>query len=115
MTAPTKPVAWMRKWEGDASDLGQMLFETAESELDDSPNWHPLYSASALQAAREEGCRAGIEAAAKAVRGHADDWKPATHDLSASAVECRARADTANDCATLIESLTPETVLKEKA
>lgn len=41
-----EPVAWMREWEGDISDLGNMIFAQDKSELDDSPNWIPLYTSS---------------------------------------------------------------------
>lgn len=40
-----EPVAWAREWEGDESDLGNMIIEFNKSECDDNPNWFPLYAA----------------------------------------------------------------------
>ncbi len=39
-----EPVAHMREWEGDVSDLGSMIFASCADEMDDSPNWIPLYA-----------------------------------------------------------------------
>ena len=44
LKAQSEPVAWMREWEGDVSDLGNMIFAADESEKDDNPNWAPLYT-----------------------------------------------------------------------
>ncbi len=43
------PFAWAREWEGDVSDLGNMIVAFDESEKDDSPNWFPLYAAPVAQ------------------------------------------------------------------
>ena len=38
-----KPVAWMREWYGDISDLGNMIIETDKSCLDEPlDRWQPL-------------------------------------------------------------------------
>lgn len=39
-----EPVGYVREWEGDDSDLGSMLFETEKNELDDNPNWQPVFA-----------------------------------------------------------------------
>ncbi len=39
-----EPVAHMLEWEGDVSDLGSMIFASCADEMDDSPNWIPLYA-----------------------------------------------------------------------
>lgn len=39
-----EPVAWAREWEGDDSDLGNMIVEFNREDLDDNPNWFALYA-----------------------------------------------------------------------
>lgn len=39
-----KPVAWMREWDGDVSDLGNMIFTSDESDTHDGLAWTPLYA-----------------------------------------------------------------------
>lgn len=36
------PVAWVREWDGDVSDIGNMIIVFEESDLDDG-RWTPLY------------------------------------------------------------------------
>lgn len=35
---------FVREWEGDVSDYGNMLYASDESEKDDNPNWVPVYA-----------------------------------------------------------------------
>lgn len=37
------PVAWCREWDGDVSDIGNMIVVFDESECDHGYDWYPLY------------------------------------------------------------------------
>ena len=37
-----KPVAWRREWDGDVSDIGNMLYE--DERPNDNHEWEALYS-----------------------------------------------------------------------
>ena len=39
-----EPVAWAREWEGDVSDIGNMIIEWNKEDCDDNPNWFPLFT-----------------------------------------------------------------------
>jgi hypothetical protein len=39
-----EPFAWAREWDGDISDLDNTLFANCKEEMDDNPNWVPLYT-----------------------------------------------------------------------
>ena len=43
-----EPVAWAREWEGDVSDIGNMIIEWNKEDCDDNPNWFPLFTAPPL-------------------------------------------------------------------
>lgn len=43
--ASAEPVAWIREWDGDESDLGQFVIVGAKDEIDDVPGWFPVYAA----------------------------------------------------------------------
>lgn len=49
-----EPVAWTREWEGDVSDLGNMIVVFNEDEKDGSTNWFPLYAHAQPVAAIDE-------------------------------------------------------------
>ncbi len=38
-----EPIAWCREWDGDVSDIGNMIVVFDESECDDGYEWHPLH------------------------------------------------------------------------
>lgn len=40
----TEPIAWFREWDGDVSDIGNMIVVFDESECDDGYEWFPLYT-----------------------------------------------------------------------
>jgi hypothetical protein len=68
-----KPVAWMREWEGDVSDLGNMIFAASEDEKDDNQHWIPLYTTP--QNAQVDQLKAALALAREAI-----DRQPYTMD-----------------------------------
>ena len=39
-----EPVAWCREWQGDVSDLGNMIVEFGHFKPTDGQEWQPLYA-----------------------------------------------------------------------
>ena len=43
--ANNAPIGYVREWEGDVSDANNFIFVEKLDELDDSPNWIPVFAA----------------------------------------------------------------------
>jgi hypothetical protein len=46
----SEPVAFIREWDGDDSDLGQWVAVCSVDERDDFPGWEPVYAAEQMRA-----------------------------------------------------------------
>lgn len=110
MTSPTKPVAWTGRSAIDGKPVFAMPDEPRSSAC--SP-WIPLYTATQLQAAREEGCRKGIEAAGKEAVDEAETLRNDGNSSDEINDTCSVARGALLVAADRIHALQPETVLKE--